>query len=175
MKGAAGWNNNGWGAAVPILNARTPRGEPGPKHNWDWLGSEWGTVSVKQRRFTAIVGLIVAKDRFNPIQTHHNHRSTIPYLGRGWDVRSKVPSLNARTPRVEPEPEYNWNPLRSGVWTVPIRPKEVHCNCKTVFVFTREEKKDVNCDIQGYISSFLVMIEYREYWDQTGGRGSFKN
>ena len=175
MKDSAGWNpwnNDGWSAAIPILNARTPKGEPGPKHNWDLLRSEWGTVSVKQRRFTAIVGLIVAKDRFNPIQTHHSHRSgttnkrgcTIPDLGRKWDVRSEVPILNARTPKVKPKPKYNWNSLRSGVWIVPVRPKEVHCNCKTVLVLTQGEEHDANCDVQGYISSFWVMIEYKEYW-----------
>ena len=72
-------------------------------------------MSAKQRRFTAIVGLIVAKDQFNPIQTHHNSRSGITnkcgcailYLGREWDVKREVPILNARTPKVKPEPKYN--------------------------------------------------------------------
>ena len=144
MKDSAGWNNDGWGAAVPILNARTPKGEPEPKHNWDFLQSEWETLSAKQRRLTIIVGLIVAKDRFNPIQTHHNSRSgitnkrgcAIPYLGREWEVKREVPIPNARTPNVELGLEYSWNSLRSRVWTVPSGPEEVHCNCKTVLVFT---------------------------------------
>ena len=75
-------------------------------------------MSGKLRWFMAIAGLIVAKDRFILIQTHHNYRS-------------KTPSLNARTPKVEPEPEYKGNSLKSGVWMVSVRPKEVHCNCKT--------------------------------------------
>ena len=104
MKDLAGRNNYGWGAAIPILNAQTPGVNLGLSIIEIDSGQNRGTVSLKQRGLTAIVGLIVAKDQFNPIQTHHNHRSgttnkrgcTIPYLGKKWDVRSEVPILNAK-------------------------------------------------------------------------------
>ena len=109
------WNNDSWYAAVPILNARTPRVEPEPKYNWDFLWSEVRTVPVRPRRFITIVRLILFKYWFKPIQTHYYNRSG---------------TTNNR-------------------------------GCANLYL---GKKCDVNCDVQGYICSFWVMIDYKEYW-----------